>query len=289
MRASLLHRTSVWRTAFLLGNRRSCNVDDDPGAPWKSLRNPVSRSRARAIRAGRVTCPNSIARSNAMPSALFSPSSLFPASAPVEIAPCSRLTGPWRCPDMRVYTPLNWRADIYIREGRYACHSQMIRSLRTKSNATGPTAGGESKYDHPTLGSKRTGPDLARIAEKYSDARHVAHLTTSRRRAESVMPIWLVATQFAGIDDLGEHLTAMRRRVSYTDAMIPTPPTTPASHARQRSRGRRLRRTGGHADQVVRRRSHGDHGWMGSSPICRLSASHGRSVQAGVGIIGTAK
>ena len=82
-------------------------------------------------------------------------------------------------PDMRVYTPLEQAGrDIYIREGCYACHSQMIRTLRDEVERYGPySLAVESKYDHPMLwGSKRTGPDLARIGEKYSDAWHVAHL-----------------------------------------------------------------------------------------------------------------
>src|SRR3954462_1045950 len=69
-------------------------------------------------------------------------------------------------PGMRVYTPLEIAGrNIYIREGRYACHSQMIRTLRDEVERYGPySLAVESKYDHPMLwGSKRTGPDLARI------------------------------------------------------------------------------------------------------------------------------
>ena len=86
-------------------------------------------------------------------------------------------------PDMRVYTPLELAGrNIYIREGCYACHSQMIRTLRDEVERYGPySLAVESKYDHPMLwGSKRTGPDLARVGGKYSDEWHVAHLINPR-------------------------------------------------------------------------------------------------------------
>jgi Cytochrome C oxidase, mono-heme subunit/FixO len=92
-------------------------------------------------------------------------------------------------PNMRVYTRLELAGrNIYIREGCCACHSQMIRTLRDEVARYGPySLAVESKYDHPMLwGSKRTGPDLARVGGKYSDERHVAHLTNPReiRRGE---------------------------------------------------------------------------------------------------------
>ena len=86
-------------------------------------------------------------------------------------------------PQMRVYTPLEAAGrNIYIREGCYACHSQMIRTLRDEVERYGPySLAVESKYDHPMLwGSKRTGPDLARVGGKYSDQWHVAHLINPR-------------------------------------------------------------------------------------------------------------
>ena len=93
---------------------------------------------------------------------------------------------------MRVYTPLELAGrNIYVREGCYACHSQMIRTLRDEVERYGPySLAVESKYDHPMLwGSKRTGPDLARIGGKYSDEWHVAHLINPRDVVpESVMP-----------------------------------------------------------------------------------------------------
>ncbi len=129
-------------------------------------------------------------------------------------------------PDMRLYTPLELAGrNLYIREGCYACHSQMIRTLRDEVERYGPySLAVESKYDHPMLwGSKRTGPDLARLGGKYSDAWHVAHLINPRDVVpESVMPRygWLQRNALR-IDDLGAHLAAQRAvGVPYTDAMI---------------------------------------------------------------------
>lgn len=129
-------------------------------------------------------------------------------------------------PDMRLYTPLELAGrNIYIREGCYACHSQMIRTLRDEVERYGPySLAVESKYDHPMLwGSKRTGPDLARIGGKYSDAWHVAHLMNPRDVVPaSIMPRygWLKRNSLR-IDDLSEHLAAQRDvGVPYTDAMI---------------------------------------------------------------------
>jgi len=95
-------------------------------------------------------------------------------------------------PGMRPYTPLELAGrDIYVREGCYACHSQMIRTLRSDVDRYGHfSLAAESMYDHPhQWGSKRTGPDLARIGEKYSDDWHVAHLMAPRDVvAGTVMP-----------------------------------------------------------------------------------------------------
>lgn len=129
-------------------------------------------------------------------------------------------------PDMRVYTPLELAGrNIYIREGCYACHSQMIRTLRDEVERYGHySLAVESKYDHPMLwGSKRTGPDLARIGGKYSDEWHVAHLHNPRDVVpQSVMPAyaWLQRTLLK-TSDLGLHLKALRTvGVPYTDEMI---------------------------------------------------------------------
>ena len=145
----------------------------------------------------------------------------------VEIAPLFTIDETVEdAPDMRVYTPLELAGrNIYIREGCYACHSQMIRTLRDEVERYGPySLAVESKYDHPMLwGSKRTGPDLARLGDKYSDAWHVAHLINPRDVVpELVMPKfgWLQRNPLR-IDDLGEHLAAQRTvGVPYTDAMI---------------------------------------------------------------------
>lgn len=145
----------------------------------------------------------------------------------VEIAPLFTIDETVEdAPDMRVYTPLELAGrNIYVREGCYACHSQMIRTLRDEVERYGPySLAVESKYDRPMLwGSKRTGPDLARIGGKYSDSWHVAHLSNPRDVVpESNMPAyaWLARTALRA-DDLSEHLAAQRALgVPYTDEMI---------------------------------------------------------------------
>ncbi len=145
----------------------------------------------------------------------------------VEIAPLFTIDETVEQPaDMRVYTPLELAGrNIYIREGCYACHSQMIRTLRDEVERYGPySLAAESQYDHPMLwGSKRTGPDLARIGGKYSDFWHVEHLNDPRSVVpQSVMPSysWLARNALT-IDDLDQHLIALRRvGVPYTDEMI---------------------------------------------------------------------
>lgn len=129
-------------------------------------------------------------------------------------------------PGMRVYTPLEVAGrDIYMREGCYACHSQMIRTLRDEVERYGPfSLAVESRYDHPMLwGSKRTGPDLARIGQKYSDEWHVAHLLDPREVvSQSNMPSyhWL-ATNELDTRTLSDRLTALRAvGVPYGDEMI---------------------------------------------------------------------
>lgn len=129
-------------------------------------------------------------------------------------------------PHMRVYTPLELAGrNIYIREGCYACHSQMIRTLQDEVDRYGPySLAVESKYDHPMLwGSKRTGPDLARLGDKYSDQWHVRHLTNPRDVVpQSIMPRYSsLATSELRVEYLGDDLRALRDvGVPYTDAMI---------------------------------------------------------------------
>ncbi len=145
----------------------------------------------------------------------------------VEIAPLFTIDETVEdAPDMRVYTPLEQAGrDIYIREGCYACHSQMIRTLADEVDRYGHySLAVESKYDHPMLwGSKRTGPDLARIGGKYSDYWHVMHLLNPRDLLpESVMPAYpFLAEELLEVESLPDRLAALRSvGVPYTDAMI---------------------------------------------------------------------
>ncbi|MBD3787313.1 MAG: cytochrome-c oxidase, cbb3-type subunit II [Sphingomonadales bacterium] len=111
----------------------------------------------------------------------------------VEIAPLFYLENTIeKVEGVRPYTPLELTGrDIYIREGCYVCHSQMIRPMRDEVERYGHySLAAESMYDHPfQWGSKRTGPDLARVGNRYSDAWHVDHLTNPQSVVpESVMP-----------------------------------------------------------------------------------------------------
>jgi len=111
----------------------------------------------------------------------------------VEIAPLFWVNGTVeKVQGMRPYTPLELEGrDIYVREGCYLCHSQMIRSLRDEVERYGHySLAAESMYDHPfQWGSERTGPDLARVGGKYSDEWQRAHLADPRSVVpESVMP-----------------------------------------------------------------------------------------------------
>ena len=144
----------------------------------------------------------------------------------VEIAPLFTIDETVAVPDdLRPLTPLELAGrEIYIREGCYACHSQMVRSLADEIDRYGPySLAGESAYDHPMLwGSKRTGPDLARVGGKYSDRWHVAHLTDPRSVVpESNMPAypWLSgALDTSGLS--GQLATLARLGVPYDAAMI---------------------------------------------------------------------
>jgi cytochrome c oxidase cbb3-type subunit II len=115
--------------------------------------------------------------------------------------------------------------DIYTREGCYNCHSQMIRPFRAETLRYGHfSVAGESVYDHPfQWGSKRTGPDLARVGGKYSDEWHRIHLTNPRDVVpESNMPAyaWL-EKNMVNADVMPAHMTALRKvGVPYTDAQI---------------------------------------------------------------------
>ena len=127
---------------------------------------------------------------------------------------------------VRPYTPLELAGyNIYIREGCYNCHSQQVRPLRDEVARYGHySLAAESMYDHPfQWGSKRTGPDLARVGGKYSDEWHVAHMVEPRDVVpESIMPSYsFLLHTGAKIDDLGQHLKTLRIvGVPYTDEMI---------------------------------------------------------------------
>lgn len=162
----------------------------------------------------------------------------------VEIAPLFTIDDTVESdPDMRVYTPLELAGrNIYMREGCYACHSQMIRTLRDDVDRYGHySLAAESKYDHPMLwGSKRTGPDLARVGEKYSDLWQTRHLVNPREVVpESIMPAypWLLETEL-NTRKLDGHLTAMQRvGVPYDKAMIDNALADAAAQATPTSEG----------------------------------------------------
>ena len=131
-----------------------------------------------------------------------------------------------RVEGVRPYSPLELAGrNIYIREGCYTCHSQMIRPLRDEVERYGHySLAAESMYDHPfQWGSKRTGPDLARVGGKYSDDWHVAHLVDPRSLVpESVMPGYpFLAEKPLLFADAADHLLANRAvGVPYTDEMV---------------------------------------------------------------------
>ncbi len=127
---------------------------------------------------------------------------------------------------MRPYTPLELTGrDIYIREGCYVCHSQMIRPMRDEVERYGHySLAAESKYDHPhQWGSKRTGPDLARVGGRYSDEWHIDHLRDPQAVVpESVMPKYgYLERRVIEADHVAELLATHRLvGVPYSDAMI---------------------------------------------------------------------
>jgi cytochrome c oxidase cbb3-type subunit 2 len=145
----------------------------------------------------------------------------------VEIAPLFWLSSTIeKVQGMRPYTPLELAGrDIYVREGCYLCHSQMIRSLRDEVERYGHySLAAESMYDHPfQWGSKRTGPDLARVGGKYSDEWHVAHMENPRAVVpESVMPGYpFLARRELDYRDIAERMKTLKEvGVPYTDEMI---------------------------------------------------------------------
>jgi cytochrome c oxidase cbb3-type subunit 2 len=135
----------------------------------------------------------------------------------VEIAPLFWIDNTIEKVDgMRPYTPLEQAGrDIYVREGCYTCHSQMIRPFRDEVERYGHySLAAESMYDHPfQWGSKRTGPDLARVGGRYSDEWHVQHLKDPRSVVpESIMPTYaFLAETDLVTDDAGDKLRALSR------------------------------------------------------------------------------
>jgi cytochrome c oxidase cbb3-type subunit 2 len=129
-------------------------------------------------------------------------------------------------PGLRPLTALELEGrDIYIREGCVGCHSQMIRRLAPEVARYGPfSRSGESVWDHPFLwGSKRTGPDLARVGKRYSDEWHRAHLIDPRVVVpESNMPgfPWLAERVLDGEDTAAKLKTLRTLGVPYDDAAI---------------------------------------------------------------------
>ena len=134
----------------------------------------------------------------------------------VEIAPLYYIKDTIEKVDgVRPYTPLEQRGrDIYVREGCYTCHSQMIRPFRDEDMRYGHySLAAESQYDHPfQWGSKRTGPDLARVGGKYSNAWQTQHLNNPRDVVpESIMPSypWLLTSDL-DYSDIEARMRALR-------------------------------------------------------------------------------
>ncbi|MBA4489691.1 cytochrome-c oxidase, cbb3-type subunit II [Paracoccus sp. S1E-3] len=129
---------------------------------------------------------------------------------------------------MRPYTPLELTGrDVYVREGCYVCHSQMIRPMRDEVERYGHySLAAESMYDHPfQWGSKRTGPDLARVGARYSDEWHLDHLRDPRSVVpESIMPAYgfLERRMLSGEYIVDRLETDRMVGVPYSDDMIAT-------------------------------------------------------------------
>jgi cytochrome c oxidase cbb3-type subunit 2 len=131
---------------------------------------------------------------------------------------------------LKPYTPLRLAGrDVYVREGCYNCHSQMVRPFRAETERYGHySVAGEFVYDRPfQWGSKRTGPDLARVGGRYSDEWHRTHLNNPRDLVpESNMPNypWLAATTLNPSDIVPKMRALQRLGDPYTDAQIAAAP-----------------------------------------------------------------
>src|SRR5688572_21776176 len=145
----------------------------------------------------------------------------------VEIVPLFTIeTTIERVEGVRPYSPLELAGrDVYVREGCYVCHSQQIRPFKDEVERYGHySLAAESMYDHPfQWGSKRTGPDLARVGGKYSNEWHVAHMIDPRDVVpESIMPAYpFLAKKDLAADDIALRLKANRGvGVPYSDDMV---------------------------------------------------------------------
>mgnify|MGYP000518940669 CR=1 FL=1 len=167
---------------------------------------------------------------------------------------------------MRPYTPLEQAGrDIYVREGCYLCHSQMIRPFRDEVERYGHySLAAESMYDHPfQWGSKRTGPDLARVGGRYSDEWHVQHLENPQSVVpESVMPQYgFLAETRLDFEHIADNLSALSMvGVPYSeegieaareDLMAQADPDVPAGDMQARYPGAQARDFDGDPDRIT--------------------------------------
>lgn len=138
--------------------------------------------------------------------------------------------GPEQLEGINPYTPLEIGGrDIYIREGCYNCHSQMIRPFRSETLRYGEwSRAGEYAYDHPfQLGSRRIGPDLARVGGKYGDAWHFEHMKDPRSTSPgSIMPPypWLYEQKYDAMDYQKSVATLQKLGVPYSDEEVQNAP-----------------------------------------------------------------
>ncbi len=196
----------------------------------------------------------------------------------VEIAPLFTIeTTVEHVEGMRPYSPLELRGrDIYVREGCYLCHSQQIRALRDEVERYGHySIAAESMYDHPfQWGSKRIGPDLARVGGKYSSDWHYAHLKNPQELVpESLMPHYAFLADNTARS--GRHRRPPERAahvgVPYTDEEIANAPADLRAQADPAADTAKLLARYPKANMVPGN-GHNVPKWTPSSPTCRCSA-----------------
>jgi cytochrome c oxidase cbb3-type subunit I/II len=147
--------------------------------------------------------------------------------------------GPPALPGVTPLTPLEVAGrDIYIREGCYLCHSQMVRPMRAELLRYGEwSRSGEYAYDHPfLLGSRRIGPDLQRVGGKYPDAWHYEHMRDPRSTSPgSIMPPypWLLRDRIDAADITASVRALRRVGVPYTDDQIASVPAQLAAEGQE--------------------------------------------------------